>query len=154
MSARVVEGDPKATFSIASTPRFRGRRHSFPWICPPYSWSMPSKAKVKLHQTSFFWVFCMTRPAIEPRYPGPLVNTVHIGQWASMITNKIIYYYTTYLTQFHTKQGQAWWYWNINYIPYRREETIFKKGCPTYETKLRVGVFFQCYYSQITSEPE
>ena len=24
-----------------------------------------------------FWVFGMTRPGIEPRFPGPLANTTH-----------------------------------------------------------------------------
>ena len=28
----LVEGDPKAPFSIATTPRCRGGRYSFPWI--------------------------------------------------------------------------------------------------------------------------
>ena len=30
------QGDPKAPFSIASTPRCRGGRYSFPWIAPLY----------------------------------------------------------------------------------------------------------------------
>ena len=30
--ATVVEGGSKASFSIATTPRFRGGRYSFPWI--------------------------------------------------------------------------------------------------------------------------
>ena len=37
----VVEGDPKAPFSIATTPRFRGGRYSFPWIAPLYPWYVP-----------------------------------------------------------------------------------------------------------------
>ena len=32
----VVEGDPKAPFSLANTPRSREGRHSFPWIAPLY----------------------------------------------------------------------------------------------------------------------
>ena len=32
----VVEGDPKAPFSIATTPRCRGGRYSFTWITPLY----------------------------------------------------------------------------------------------------------------------
>ena len=32
--ATIVEGDPKAPFSIATTPRCRERRYSFPWIAP------------------------------------------------------------------------------------------------------------------------
>ena len=34
--AIVVEGDPKAPFSIATTPRCRERHYSFPWIAPLY----------------------------------------------------------------------------------------------------------------------
>ena len=34
--ATIVEGDPKASFSIATTPRFRGGRYSIPWIAPLY----------------------------------------------------------------------------------------------------------------------
>ena len=32
--ATVVEDDQKAPFSIATTPRCRGGRYSFPWIAP------------------------------------------------------------------------------------------------------------------------
>ena len=34
--ATVVEGDQKSPFSIATTPRCRGGRYSFPWIAPLY----------------------------------------------------------------------------------------------------------------------
>ena len=34
--ATIVEGDPKAPFSIATTPKCRGGRYSFPWIAPLY----------------------------------------------------------------------------------------------------------------------
>ena len=34
--ATVVEGNPKAPFSIATTPRCRGGHYSFPWIDPLY----------------------------------------------------------------------------------------------------------------------
>ncbi len=32
----LIEGAPKAPFSIATTPRCRGERYSFPWIAPLY----------------------------------------------------------------------------------------------------------------------
>ena len=32
--ATLVDGDPKAPFSVATTPRCRGGRYSFPWIAP------------------------------------------------------------------------------------------------------------------------
>ena len=41
----VVESVQKAPFSIATTPRCRGGRNSFPWIAPLYSWSSPYIAK-------------------------------------------------------------------------------------------------------------
>ena len=34
--ATIVKGDPKAPFSIATTPRCRGGRSSIPWIAPLY----------------------------------------------------------------------------------------------------------------------
>ena len=37
----VVEGDQKAPFSIATTPRCRRGRLSFPWIAPLYHWYIP-----------------------------------------------------------------------------------------------------------------
>ena len=33
----LVEGDTKAAFSIATTPRYWGKYFSFPWIAPLYS---------------------------------------------------------------------------------------------------------------------
>ena len=39
--ATVVEGDQKAPFSIATTPRCREGRYSFLWIAPLYSWYVP-----------------------------------------------------------------------------------------------------------------
>ena len=41
----VVKGDPKALFSIATTPRCRGQRYSIPWIAPLYPWSLPYNAE-------------------------------------------------------------------------------------------------------------
>ena len=42
--AIVVEGDQKASFSIATTPRCRGGRYSFPLIAPLYPRYVPSIA--------------------------------------------------------------------------------------------------------------
>ena len=41
----VVEGDQKIPFLIATTPRCRGGRYSFPWIAPLYPWYVPYIAK-------------------------------------------------------------------------------------------------------------
>ena len=37
----VIERNPKAPFSIATTPRCRGGRYFFPWIAPLYPWYVP-----------------------------------------------------------------------------------------------------------------
>ena len=44
-SATLVEGDPKAPFSIATTPRCRGGCYSFPWIALLYPCSTPYNAE-------------------------------------------------------------------------------------------------------------
>ena len=52
--ATVVESDPKAPFSIATTPRCRGGRYSFSWIAPLYPYLILLSVKqggIKYH----FW---------------------------------------------------------------------------------------------------
>ena len=75
--ATIVEGNPKAPFSIATTPRYRGGRYSFPGLLyftlDPYLIMLSVKqGGIKYH----FLSLCMTRPRIEPRSPGPLANTL------------------------------------------------------------------------------
>ena len=43
--ATVVERDLKAPFSIATTPRCRRVRYSFPWIAPLYPRYVPYNAE-------------------------------------------------------------------------------------------------------------
>ena len=43
--ATIVEGDPKAPFSIATTPRCTGGRYSIPRIAPLYPWTVPYNAE-------------------------------------------------------------------------------------------------------------
>ena len=43
--ATIVEGDPKAPFSIATTPRCREGRYSIPRIAPLYPWTVPYNAE-------------------------------------------------------------------------------------------------------------
>ena len=71
--ATKVEGDPKASFLIATIAR--GGRYSFPGLLH-FTLIMLSvkQGSIKYH----FWVFGMTRPGIEPRSPGPLTNTLTI----------------------------------------------------------------------------
>ena len=73
MLVTIVEGDLKAPFSIATTPKCMGGRYSFPWVAPIYSWYVPNNAVLSKEASStIFWVFGMTRPGIEPRSPGPI----------------------------------------------------------------------------------
>ena len=54
--ATLIERDPKASFSIAATPRCRGGCYSFPWIASLYPWSLPYNAEcyARRHQVPFF----------------------------------------------------------------------------------------------------
>ena len=59
MLATVVEGDPKAPSSIATTLRCRGGRYSFPliaplWLLHPWSVSYNAECQAKRHQVPFF----------------------------------------------------------------------------------------------------
>ena len=69
--ATIVEGDPKAPFSLATKAKCRGERYSFPWIDLLYPWSLPCLCWVlsKVVSSTSVWVFGMTRPGIEPRSP-------------------------------------------------------------------------------------
>ena len=74
--ATIVEGDLKVSFSIATTPKYRGWHYSFPWIALFYPWYVPYNAEcsVRLHQVPFLWIFGMSRPEIKPRSTGPLTT--------------------------------------------------------------------------------
>ena len=99
----VVEGDEKAPFSIATTPRGRRGHNSFPWMLhftlDTYL-ILPSvkQGGIKYH----FKVFGMTWPGIKPRCPGPLLNTlilliyIYIYIYISSITNIYIEYIYAY----------------------------------------------------------
>ena len=47
-----VKGDPKAPFSIATTPRCRGGRYSFPRIAPLYLWYVPYNTELLSKEVS------------------------------------------------------------------------------------------------------
>ena len=79
--ATLVEDIPKASFSIATTPRCSGGHYSIPWIAPLYPWSVRTLwygVLSKKASSTIFWVFGTTRPGIKARSPGPLVNTLLI----------------------------------------------------------------------------
>ena len=85
--ATLVEGDPKAAFSIVMTPRCRGERYPILWIAPLYPWSVSYNAGCKAVTSTFIWVFGKTRPGIKPWPPGPLVNTLLIRLMIFMINS-------------------------------------------------------------------
>ena len=77
--ATLVEGDLKAPFLRAITPRCREGTTSFPGLLhftldPHLIFLSVKQGGIKYR----FWVFDMTRPGIEPRSPRPLVNTLTI----------------------------------------------------------------------------
>ena len=80
----LVKGDPKAPFSITTTPRCKGGRYSIPWIAPLYHIMLRVKqGGIKYH----FWVFGITRPGIEPWSPGPLANALLFMYMARSASN-------------------------------------------------------------------
>ena len=78
----VVEGDPKAPFSIATTLRCWGEHFSFPWIAPltfdqsliPYS----ADCWTRRHQVPFLKSLVWTQLGIEPQSLRPLANILAI----------------------------------------------------------------------------
>ena len=87
--AIVVEGDPKAPLSIATTLRCRGGRYFFPWIATLY-WVLSKVASSTVFE-SLVWL----RPGIEPRSRGPMANTL-------MFTTPIYYKYIIICFQSNT----------------------------------------------------
>ena len=76
--ATVVKSDQKAPFSIATTPRCRGGCNFFSLDCStlPLSLTLYCWVLSKEVSSTIFKVFGMTQPGIEPRFPGPLANTI------------------------------------------------------------------------------
>ena len=68
----VVEGDPKAPFSIATTARFRWRRYSFSRIPPLYPWYVPYNAEcwARRYQVPFFKFLVWRDLVLNPGVPG------------------------------------------------------------------------------------
>ena len=59
----VVEGDPKAPFSLGITTKCRRGRFSFPWIAPLYPWSVSwlsvKQGGIKYHFLSMYVSICI-----------------------------------------------------------------------------------------------
>ena len=69
--ATLVEGDSKALFSLATTPRCRGGHYSLSWIAALYPWSIPYNAecKARWHQVPFFESLVWLNPGLNPGLP-------------------------------------------------------------------------------------
>ena len=80
--ATLVEGDPKAPFSIATTQRCRGGRYSIPRIAPLYLWSIPRNAEclAKWHQVPFFESLVWLYLGLNPGLPGHWWTLYSLGQ--------------------------------------------------------------------------
>ena len=91
-SATAVEGDPKAPFSIATTPKCRRGRYSFPWITSLYSWYVPYNAEyyARTHQVLFFFL------------------SLYDSTWDWTPVSRIIGEYSTHLTNGCTEIDTSW----------------------------------------------
>ena len=82
--ATSVEGDPKAPFSIATAPRYRGGRYSIPWIAPLYSWSLPYNAR--RHKVPFFNSLVWLDLGLNPGLLEHWQTLYSLGQWSGWHT--------------------------------------------------------------------
>ena len=97
--ATVAKVDPKAPFSLATTPRCRVGCNSFPWITPFYLWSVPYSTECKAASSIIFESLVWLHLGLNPCSPGhwwtlyPLVIYIYIILNVSMnALNKYKYY--------------------------------------------------------------
>ena len=83
--AALVEGDPKAPFSIATTPRYRRGLYFFPWIAPLYPWSLPYNAecKARWYQVPFFESLVWLDLGLNLALPDHWQTLYSLDQWPS-----------------------------------------------------------------------
>ena len=165
--ATVVEGDQKAPFPIATTPRCKGVRYSFPWTAPLYPWYVPYIAEcyARRYQVPYFESLVKTRPGTEPRSSGPFgEHSTHLDNEpdnlflqsnkqkettvdkrvkqtkipTTLLTTQILYY----LTKFGKKDRKT----NDNYRP----DIIFSDSC--YKTFLKY--IFKEYHCPARLQPK
>ena len=82
----VVKGDPKAPFSVATTPKCRGGCYSFPWIASLYPWYVPYNAecKARRYQVPFFKSLVWHNLGLNLSLPDHWWTLYPISQWASL----------------------------------------------------------------------
>ena len=86
LADEVVEGNPKAPFSIPPSLRYRGESYSFPWIPPlildRYLIMLSVKqGGIKYHFLSLWYNSTWNQTSVS----GPLANTLPIGQCAGYV---------------------------------------------------------------------
>ena len=84
---KLDEGDPKAPFSIATTPRCREECYSIPWIAPLYPWSLPYNAEcwARWHQLLFFESLVWFNLGLNPGLPDHWWTPYSLGQWPDLV---------------------------------------------------------------------
>ena len=85
--ATLVEGNTKAPFSIATTPRCRGGRYSIPWIAPVYPWSLHYIAEwlARRHQVSFYESLIWLNLGLNPGLLDHWRTLYSLGQWPNWV---------------------------------------------------------------------
>ena len=91
----LVKGDPKAPFSIATTPKCSGGCYSIPWIAPLYPWSLPYNAEcwARQYQVIFFESLIWLDLGLNPGLPDHWRTLYSLGHWLDIYIYIYIYIY-------------------------------------------------------------
>ena len=83
----LVEGELKAPFSIATTPRCRGGRYSFSWIAPLYPWYVPyiGECYARRYQVPFLKSLLWRDAGLNPGLANHWWTLYPLDQWAVYI---------------------------------------------------------------------
>ena len=98
----VVEGNPKAPFSIATTLSSRGR-HSLPWIAPFFPWYTPYNAECQARRYQVLFLKSLVWPDLwlNPSLPDHWWTLYPQDQW-------FIYIYI-YIYIWHQISHEVWY---------------------------------------------
>ena len=91
----LVEGNPKAPISIATTPRCWGGCYSILWITPLYPWFLPYNAKCEAmqHQVLFFKSLVWLDMELNPGLPDYWWTHKSFSQMSIIVTSFCCFYY-------------------------------------------------------------
>ena len=94
--ATLVEGDTKAPFSIATTPKWREARDSFPWITPLYSRYVlyTAESQARRYQVPFLKSWVWRDLGSNPGLPG---FNIYIYIYTHTCIYIYIYIYVSYI---------------------------------------------------------